>query len=332
MNDRKEATFYAVSSARYFPGAVGLLNSLRLLGHSENLVILSFGLTSEQRDMLNSHCQVVEIPVDLHSNPVLLKPFPALLNPSGIVVIIDSDVIVTSSLREILLPAQDGKIVVFPDPEQNRWFEEWQDLFQLPARPRRQMYVNSGFVAFSTDHWPHLLEHWWQACQRIPSSRTLAFNAPNRDPLAQGDQDAFNALLMSEIPQEVLAIQPYEAAPASGAMRTGGKVVNSRTLSCTYDGHSTLMLQSTGSPKPWEFDSWKRVWRNPYVQLLGRVLQGDDVLLRIPAAKLPVWLGDSLFSHLSLNALGLLNRTRYALRYGRGMRRFRKKVMRFIRS
>ncbi len=40
-----DAAFYAVANSRYFLGAVGMLNSLRLLGHREPAYVLDCGLT-----------------------------------------------------------------------------------------------------------------------------------------------------------------------------------------------------------------------------------------------------------------------------------------------
>ena len=43
------AAFYCVADSRYFPGAVGLVNSLRLVGHREPILVLDTGLTDAQR-------------------------------------------------------------------------------------------------------------------------------------------------------------------------------------------------------------------------------------------------------------------------------------------
>ena len=38
------AAFYCVADERYFLGAVGMLNSLRLLGHAEPIYVLDCGV------------------------------------------------------------------------------------------------------------------------------------------------------------------------------------------------------------------------------------------------------------------------------------------------
>ena len=320
-----EVRFYAVSSARYFPGVVGLLNSLRITGHQHQLVVGSVGLTAQQKAALTEHCRVEEIPVGAKSNPLLYKPFPYLLNPDGIVIVLDADIIVTSSLKRIFKQAEEGKICVFPDPGgDDRWFVEWESLLQLSSSLRHQRYINSGFVAFSTAHWPNLLHRWWSACQLIPPSRTFGYNDLNDDPLLWGDQDALNAILMSEFPEDALAIFPMEEGPTSSAMRKAGEVIDTQSLACTYQGHRVMLFQSTSSPKPWEFTGWKRVWKNPYVILLSRVLSGTDVALKIPKMDLPIWLRSGRRSNLVLDILGFFNSTRHSLFYGTIAHKYRK--------
>ena len=49
------AAFYCVADERYFLGAVGLINSLRLVGHDEPVYLLDCGLTDAQRELLAAH-------------------------------------------------------------------------------------------------------------------------------------------------------------------------------------------------------------------------------------------------------------------------------------
>ncbi len=166
-------TFYTITDADYFIGSVALLNSLRLTNHHNDLVLLDCGLTASQREFLSPHCKLFNMSSNLATNSTLFKPFSYLLDPKGTVIIIDSDMIVTRSLEDIINLTKQGKICAFPDPEHERWFSEWQQVFDLPNMPRHQTYVNAGFVAFSTIHWSNLLEQWWKACQRILSHPTL---------------------------------------------------------------------------------------------------------------------------------------------------------------
>ncbi len=44
--------FYCISSDLYFPGAVALVNSLRLVGHTEPIFLLDCGLSDAHRELL----------------------------------------------------------------------------------------------------------------------------------------------------------------------------------------------------------------------------------------------------------------------------------------
>ena len=187
------ATFYTVTDSDFFPGTVALLNSLRLVAHDQPLVVLDNGLTQLQRERFEQVASVIDAPFgSTFASPPTFKPFPHFVGATGTVVLIDGDMIVTASLESTLALAEQGRICLYADPEEGRWFAAWQELFSLRRAPRRQQYVNSGFVAFSIDYWPSLLEDWWAACSRIPADRI--FTAQDQ-PLRYGDQDALNAIL-----------------------------------------------------------------------------------------------------------------------------------------
>ena len=54
------AAFYCVADERYFLGAVGLVNSLRLVGHAEPIYLLDCGLTDAQRELLGRRGELVD--------------------------------------------------------------------------------------------------------------------------------------------------------------------------------------------------------------------------------------------------------------------------------
>src|SRR6266487_1359271 len=169
------AAFYTVSDARFFVGTVALLNSLRLTGNEQPLVVLDQGLEPEQREQLGRHATVVTFESQLR-HPVTVKPFPCMVDGAATVVVIDSDMIVASSLDDVVAEANVGRICLFPDhiSDRARWFAEWQEVFDLVDEPRRQAYLNSGFVALATEHWPAFLRRWWDACNRIPAAGIFA--------------------------------------------------------------------------------------------------------------------------------------------------------------
>lgn len=307
METNQEVTFYTITDAHYFIGTVALLNSLRLTNHQYELILLDCGLTASQRKFLSSDCKIVDMSSKLATNSALFKPFPYLLNPSGTVVIIDSDMIVTRALEDIVKLAQRGKICVFPDPESERWFKEWQQMFDLPNVPRHQTYVNTGFVALSTIHWPNLLGKWWEACQKILSHPTIYEGAANTEPSAQADQDALNALLMSEVSLEALALQPKEEEVFQDNSQDL-QIIDAQTLTCKCGESATAIVHSNGQPKPWNSQAWRFVrWRNSRVRLLRRVLSGGDVELKLPPSELPIWLRPGILAQMIIYGLYILN-------------------------
>ncbi len=57
---RPAAAFYCVADERYFLGAVGLINSLRLVGHTEPIFLLDCGLTAAQRELLEPQATLLD--------------------------------------------------------------------------------------------------------------------------------------------------------------------------------------------------------------------------------------------------------------------------------
>jgi hypothetical protein len=287
-----EATFYTVTDAKFFPGTVALVNSLRLMGHDETLVVLDNGLTQEQRERLEPHASIVDVPAGADSMaPTTLKPAPYFVRPHGTVVFIDSDIIVGAPLTPVLELAARGQICLYPDcPHQRtRWFAEWKELFGLRRTPRRQLYLNCGFVAFSAEHWPALLSDWWSACSRIPAERV--FTGDNH-PLRCGDQDALNAVLMTEVaPESVTVLPPEEVSNPDG---TGCRVHSREALVCVRNGVRLVLMHHWDRPKAWNRSRAGFLRRlalpEPYFRVFPRVAFGPDVALRLAPEEVPWWL------------------------------------------
>jgi hypothetical protein len=299
-------TFYTVADRRFFPAATGLVNSLRLLGYEDPIVLLDCGLLSDQREALASECRLVSPPSSEPINPQLLKPFAHLLNPAGVVVILDSDLIVAGRLDAILREAGAGRLCVNVDPESNRWFAEWEELFGLAAPPRRQPYVSSGFLAFSVDHWPDLLPRWWAACQRIRSLPTTFYGAAD-SPTAQSDQDALNAVLMSSSPSPDLFLLPAQALPTMEQFRREVRVVDDHRLACSIRGKRVTLIHPSVKVKPFETSRWIDQGRSPYPRLLRRLLASPDIRVRATPTGLPLWLRPGLRGALLARLLYVVN-------------------------
>jgi len=306
MSERVERTYFTVADSLFFPGLVALLNSLHLTGNAGRLVVLDLGLLPHQRQILEGHVEFCPRPQRIFDNPLLSKPFPHLLNPEGVIVIIDSDIIVTSSLDEMMSLAAAGHICMFSDETQDqRWFPEWGQAFGLRSPLRQESSQNSGFIALSAENWSWLLQRWWESCGKIPAACTRGRGASYSQPFWDGDQDALNALLMSEVPKGHLATWPQHVS----YLLMDVEVTNRNTLECRHRGKPAYLLHQTGSPKPWSPEAWMRVERNAYVRLLPRLLFAPDIKVRLRPKDLPIWLRPSLAGTLSLWCLTLLNRT-----------------------
>jgi hypothetical protein len=235
-----------------------------------------------------------------------LKAFPRFLDPSGVIVIIDSDMIVTRSLGYIVDRAANGKICVFPDDssQRARWFKEWERGFGLNAPLRRQSpYINGGFIALSTQHWPGFLSRFWNVLERVPAETVFENGDPSM-PFWAADQDALNALLMSEIPAGAVEVLPatHEVHPDDLMMT---RIVDLNTLECTLNGERATILHYSMAPKAWDGRGWLRVRRDAYVRLFGRVVCGRDVSLRLEPAELPLWLRPSRTGKFALAAVDM---------------------------
>jgi len=288
LSQPQSYAFYTVCNSSYFPGVVALLNSLRLTGHSGRLFVLDVDLRSEQRARLQEHCTLIRFDTQEGINPLLLKGYPEAIGVDDVAVIIDSDIIVTGSLMPAVELARAGQICAYPDADDDRWFSEWQHLFSLAAPPRRQTYVNSGFIAFSTRHWPTLLGRWRELSEAIPTRATRAGGAEKGTPLWDGDQDALNALLMSEISAAAIHLLPRDAAPTHPRDRVVVTVQDERRLICTCRGTRTTLLHAAGNPKPWEVRRSALTRADCFARLLPRVLFADDVTLRASTRDVPL--------------------------------------------
>ena len=174
-------------------------------------------------------------------------------------------------------------------------------MLELRQPLRRQTYVNSGFIAMSTEHWPDFLSRFWEVCGRIPPHAAMIGQAEG-NPFWAADQDALNALLMSEIsPDEVLLLPAAQEVHPDRLRET--KIVDAATLSCSLDGEPPAILHYAMPPKASDRSAWVRVRRDAYVRLFTRLVCGEDVTLRLRPKELPVWLRGGHVGRIVLGAL-----------------------------
>ncbi|MBV1834078.1 glycosyltransferase family protein [Novacetimonas pomaceti] len=304
MKHDDEVCFYTICDEHYFEGLVALINSLVLTGHHQRIRVGDCGLNERQKALLRTYGQVELFWLDPSKikNPGQYKAFAHLANASGIVVIIDADMIITGSLAPLINQARAGGICAFPNPIDDRWYAQWEDIFQLPRPPRRQTYICSAFVAFSVDRWPRLLGQWWKACEAIHSHPTYQEGTDWDAPTAQSDQDALNAVLMSEYAEDALSLAPVEDQVYRWDFRLL-ETLDVRNLRCRFQGKTPLILHAALTPKPWDEGG---AGNDTYFKFLRRLLLGRDVTLRVPV--------DMLTPVTAPGLMGWMRRQQYFLK------------------
>ncbi|GMU77843.1 MAG: hypothetical protein AMXMBFR46_06410 [Acidimicrobiia bacterium] len=279
------ARAFTVADDGYFLGTVALVNSLRITGNDLPVTVLDVGLRDWQRELLEAECEVTS-PAEDVGLPQVSKAWAPARSDAEVVVLIDSDVIVTQPLHDVVACARAGFVHAYRDgPVADRWFVEWAEIFALRAPLRRQPYVNSGFLAFSPRHHPHLLARWTDACARLRGRPVLAETVPD-DPVWLVDQDALNALLMSEWDASRLVQAPAPEMVLTGEM-PAARVVDRRRLVCRTPAGPARMLHAVGTVKPWQPRARWEYRSSVYTACLTRLLLADDVTIRVPAGAVP---------------------------------------------
>jgi hypothetical protein len=210
--------------------------------------------------------------------------------------------------------------VVFPDHwiTKNRFFPEWEAGFELasPLRPRR--YVGSGCFAVSVDRQPEFFDRWRRACERISRDAIAMpeFGGHPGGPFELPEQDALNALLMSEVPDEAQFVVPSDSQNvlAPDGLREV-EILDAKNLQARYCGETPALLHYGMSPKAWEPQGWRRVRSDDaYIKLFPRLAFAPDVPVRLRTNEVPMWLRPRGTGRLTTVLLGLLNFVRIDLR------------------
>jgi hypothetical protein len=269
--------FYAVSDAAHFLGLVGLLNSLRIAGHSEPLLVADCGLEGWQRELLEPHAQLVRI--ETPSAPHLLKPVLPLERPSEVMTIVDADVLVVRSLAPLLQAAAAGRFVAFTDPVSQRFDDRWESLLDLPPLERRP-YVNSGFLVLPPTAGKRVCEAVLNAQGRVGPLSDGATRRRPTDPFFYIDQDVWNAVLASLVPSDEIEILEGDLAPHPPF---SGVRLDPKTARYAYaDGREPYLLHHVAR-KPWLAPTSS----NLYSWLLARFLVEDDLALSLDPRHVP---------------------------------------------
>ena len=279
----ESTAFYCVSSGEYFLGAVGLINSLRLQGHDEPIYLLDCGLSAEQRALIESEVTIVDAPDA--TPPYLLKTIAPLRHPHETMVLIDVDMIVTRNLGELLAEARSGKVIAFENPG-DRFVAEWGELLDLGPIERRR-YLCSAFVAFGRDPGAEVLALMEDRQKRADFERNC-FNVNWLDeplgerPFLYLDQDVLNAVLATRVAAErVIGLEPRLTA---NTPFVDLEIRDQQELRVAYsDGAEPYLLHHMFPGKPW----LQPMPEGIYTTLLVRLLDQDDLAVRVPTEQLP---------------------------------------------
>jgi hypothetical protein len=290
------AAFYCVTDSRYFLGAVGMVNSLRLLGHQEPVYVLDCGLAVDQRELLAPHVTLVPAPSD--APPWLLKTVAPLRHPAEVMVLIDADIIVTRSLSELIEQAAAPRVIAIEN-DTDRFVPEWGELLGL-GEVRRQPYVSSGLVLVGEPLGREVLTLMGRLQDRVDFDRSF-WRANDPDyPFLYGDQDVLNAILASRV--ERASTVELENRLAPNPPFAGVRVLDPVTLRCANrDGTEPYALHNFYR-KPWLV----RTRSNPYSRLLTRLLLASDVSLRLDPSLVPLRLRTGPGAQLARMAVDLL--------------------------
>jgi hypothetical protein len=283
--------FYCVADERYFLGAVGMINSLRLHGHDEPVFVLDCGLEAGQRELLAAHVEVVDPPREAAS-PHLLKTVAPLAHPAEVMVLLDTDIIVTRPLGELIEAAGEGMVAAIRNNVQ-RWFEQWGPLLEL-GETRRGPYVSSGLVAIGAELGTEVLRLMDESQDRVDFARTYWRENEPDYPFLYADQDVLNAILATRVePGRLVALDERLSAVTPFG---GLEVLDDTSLRCAYpDGSEPLVAHFILPAKPWQ----RPMYHGVYSELLKRALVGDGLAIELPAELVPLRFRDGAAAGLA---------------------------------
>jgi hypothetical protein len=304
MTSVAPTAFYCVCDERYFLGAAGMINSLRVVGHSEPVFVLDCGLSAEQRRLLEPHATLVTAPGE--APPWLLKTIAPLRHPAEVMVLIDADIVVTRSLAELIERAAEPRVVAIEN-DSDRFVPEWGELLDL-GEVRRQPYVSSGLVAVGQPLGEQILRLMDELQATVDFDNTFWRTNVADYPFLYGDQDVFNAILASRVERELLVALPNRLAP--NPPFKGLRVIDEQTLRVTHrDGTEPLAIHHF-TTKPWLEPTHHGV----YSRLLRRLLIGTDVPITVDEVDLPLRLRSGLRAWLARKRTNIPETFRWRVR------------------
>jgi hypothetical protein len=301
MKMSPSAAFYCVADSRYFLGAVGLLNSLRLRGHREPMFILDCGLTEAQRQLMAPHVTLVPAPDD--SPPWLLKTVAPLCHPAPVMVLVDTDIVATRSLAELIELAADSGVVAFQN-DVDRFVPEWGELLGL-GPVRRQPYLSSGLVFLGEPLGANVLRLMTERQTKVEFERTFwRENVPDY-PFLYADQDVLNAILASRVKPDQIVALPNRLAP--NPPFHGLRPTDKARLRWAYEDGVEPYVVHHHTAKPWLEPTYDGV----YSRLLRRLLADPDASVRVPRRQIPLRMRSGLAAYAERKRINAGERLRW---------------------
>jgi hypothetical protein len=303
MTSRPSAAFYCVADRRYFLGAAGMINSLRLHGHDEPVFLLDCGLTPAQRELLSGHATLLQAPADVP--PYLMKTIAPLREPARVMVLIDADMIATRALHELIARASGDSVVTFEN-DRDRFVPEWGEILGLGTL-RRRPYVTSGLVFLGGTEGTEVLRLLDGLQKKVDFDRTPYGGGDAGYPFAYPEQDVLNAILCAR--PDPARVETLDRSLAATPPYRNLRAIDVRALHCAYpDGAAPFVLHQYVR-KPW----LERMYHGIYPQLLARLLLGDDVAIRIPESDVPLQMRDGARARVARAAIDAVDLGRWYL-------------------
>ena len=221
-------------------------------------------------------------------------------------VLIDTDMIATRPLGELIEAAAGGRVVAFRNDRQ-RFFAQWERLLDLPAM-RHGPYVSSGLVLLGGRAGRQALELLDDRQRRVEIERSFAGSNESGYPFLYPEQDVLNAILLSALEPESVAALPWSLAPTPPFDRI--EITDLQALRCRdRDGVEPFVLHHFVR-KPW----LERVYHGPYSRLLARLLLGSDAPLRPPPEEVPRRLRGGVRGSVERTAVNAIDLARWYAR------------------
>ena len=244
-------------------------------------MLLDCGLTAEQRELLEPEVDARR-PRRATRPPWLLKTIAPLARPAEVTVLVDTDMVATRPLTELIERAARGPGGRVPRPPGPLLRRVGRAARPRPRRAPRPTSPrgSSRSAATSASRCCGLLD----SSQRRGRLRAHLL-APKRRATTRflyADQDVLNAILATTR-RPATRIVALDNRLAPNPPYRGLRVADEARLRCAYRDGTEPFVVHQYVRKPWLEATYDGV----YSRLLRRLLTGDDVAIRVPEDEVP---------------------------------------------